>query len=318
MPFNPYIAQGVRPIGSGLIDVQGAVNRNALANREMANREADMGLAQRQYEDQQARLGQQDQAAAQASEAERANAILDNVIKYVNQNPKAIPQVVRDLARRGLVTGVPEDITLEQINAWAASRGAEVPQAAVPFEQSDKFKELTLRGQQDTALERLRQQGQAEADARKAPAAGAVPQEGERVAANYFGRMQEAEGKLGQYQPTFKDYAAATMAMSGGAFLSPLANTAVSGEGQKYYQAAADWVRAKLRKESGAVIAPSEMAQEIKTYFPMPGDKPETITQKAEARKQALAGMEQMGGRVVTPGAVKHIKVNAQGEVIGN
>ena len=76
----------------------------------------------------------------------------------------------------------------------------------------------------------------------------------------------------------------------------------LSPKGQKYYQAAADWVRAKLRKESGATIPPDEMAQEIKTYFPIPGDYKETIRQKAAARKQAEAGMIGMAGRAI-PGS---------------
>jgi hypothetical protein len=51
-------------------------------------------------------------------------------------------------------------------------------------------------------------------------------------------------------------------------------------------------VRAKLRKESGAVIGPEEMAAEIQTYFPMPGEGQETIAQKAEARRRAERQMQ--------------------------
>jgi len=61
---------------------------------------------------------------------------------------------------------------------------------------------------------------------------------------------------------------------------------------QRVMQAQEAWVRAKLRKESGAVIGADEMANEIKTFFPQYGDKPETIRQKALLRKQAEAGFE--------------------------
>lgn len=131
------------------------------------------------------------------------------------------------------------------------------------------------------------------------PREGALPTEGERTAGNYFGRMQAAEALLGQYTPSMTDYVAAQNVMAGGAVRSAAANAVLSPEGQKYYQAAADWVRAKLRKESGAVISPQEMAQEIKTYFPVPGDSPATISQKRQARMQAMTGMQQMGGRAV-------------------
>jgi hypothetical protein len=130
------------------------------------------------------------------------------------------------------------------------------------------------------------------------------PTEGERTAANYHGRMQEAEKLIGDFKPTTGDYIAALNMMEGGPIRSGAANVMMSQEGQKFYQAAADWVRAKLRKESGAVISPEEMAQEIKTYFPMPGDSDAVIRQKKRARDQATKGMREMGGRaVVSPGA---------------
>jgi hypothetical protein len=125
------------------------------------------------------------------------------------------------------------------------------------------------------------------------------PQEGERTSANYYGRMEAAEGLLGDYVPSTMDYIAADRMMKGGPISGSLANAALSSKGQQYYQAAADWVRAKLRKESGAVISPEEMAQEIKTYFPLPSDSKETIAQKKRARQQAMGGMKEMGGRAV-------------------
>ena len=54
---------------------------------------------------------------------------------------------------------------------------------------------------------------------------------------------------------------------------------------QQYRQAQENWVRANLRLESGAVIGPKEMEDEITTYFPQPSDKQETVEQKARARR---------------------------------
>lgn len=123
------------------------------------------------------------------------------------------------------------------------------------------------------------------------------PTEGERVAGNYYGRMKEAETLLEGYTPSTIDYMAARKVMNGGPVTGSLANSMLSPKAQSFYQAASDWVRAKLRKESGAVIAPEEMEQEIKTYFPMPGDSKEVIEQKKKARDQATTGMRNMGGR---------------------
>lgn len=132
------------------------------------------------------------------------------------------------------------------------------------------------------------------------------PTEGNLQSANYLGRMQAAESLLGDYVPTFTDYAAANRIYGtegAGIASTAVANSLMSKEGQQYYQAAADWVRAKLRKESGAVIAPSEMAQEIRTYFPVPGDDKDTIAQKTAARAQAEAGMRSMAGVAAPPDA---------------
>jgi hypothetical protein len=121
--------------------------------------------------------------------------------------------------------------------------------------------------------------------------------EGERVASNYAGRMEAAESLFGDYAPSATEYMAARAVLQNGPVVASIANRTLSAESQQYYQAAADWVRAKLRKESGAVISPEEMEQEIKTYFPLPNDKPETRAQKKKARLQAFAGMQQMSGR---------------------
>jgi hypothetical protein len=43
------------------------------------------------------------------------------------------------------------------------------------------------------------------------------------------------------------------------------------------------------------------MADEIRTYFPMPGDSPEVIAQKAQARQIAIGGMRDMAGATVPP-----------------
>jgi hypothetical protein len=74
-----------------------------------------------------------------------------------------------------------------------------------------------------------------------------------------------------------------------------------SPETQKYEQAAQDWVRAKLRKESGAVIGEQEARNEYATYFPMVGDTPEKIAQKAEARRVATLAMKKAAGPAYEP-----------------
>ena len=128
------------------------------------------------------------------------------------------------------------------------------------------------------------------------PGANKAPSDVERMAAAYLQRMTEAEKLLGQYQPSTKDYAGFERVLNGGAFSSAFGNALMSDQGQSYFQAAADWVRAKLRKESGAAIGVQEMMQEIRTYFPMPGDSAAVIAQKAQARQTAMQGMGTAAG----------------------
>lgn len=70
---------------------------------------------------------------------------------------------------------------------------------------------------------------------------------------------------------------------------------------QRYRQAQENWVRANLRKESGAVIGAEEMTKEIENYFPRPGDTPAVIEQKRKSREAATQAMITAAG----PGAKK-------------
>lgn len=192
---------------------------------------------------------------------------------------------------RGALAARQEKMAREQATQEAADR-----QTRFGLERSAQA--LTERGQNldyESSMARLLAD-QAKANAPKPPTDA---QAGARA---YLGRMQAAEGLLGGYSPTTKDFVAASSIYGGGgALTSALASNVMSEEGQKYYQAAADWVRAKLRKESGAAIGKEEMAQEIRTYFPMPGESQAQIEQKAAARKQAEAEMATMGGMEAPP-----------------
>jgi hypothetical protein len=127
----------------------------------------------------------------------------------------------------------------------------------------------------------------------------------ERMASGYASRMQAAEKRMapieqkgGDAKPGIRE----TMLMAAGQ--ETLANALPSllggrsSERQSYRQAQEDWVRAKLRKESGAVIADAEMDREIRMYFPQIGDGPKQIADKAASRKIAVDGMRTSAGSV--------------------
>lgn len=103
-------------------------------------------------------------------------------------------------------------------------------------------------------------------------------------------RMADAENNLSGIDSVLADGKQAALgSLPGGNYI-------VSDEYQLAQQAARDWVTANLRKESGAAIPPEEMEQEIKKYFPQPGDSASVIEQKRQSRANAYKGMKKSAG----------------------
>lgn len=132
--------------------------------------------------------------------------------------------------------------------------------------------------------------------------AGGKPTEGETNAAGFAQRMELAQSIFERLpagsQPGMGTRVAEAVPFVGGALARGVVQSA---DTQMYDQAAQDWIRAKLRKESGAAIGVDEARQEYATYFPMVGDTPEKIAQKAEARRVVTEGMKKSAGKSYTP-----------------
>jgi hypothetical protein len=130
---------------------------------------------------------------------------------------------------------------------------------------------------------------------------GSKPTEGETNAAGFAQRMELAQSIIGSL-PAGSQPGAGTRTLEAIPFVGGA--IARSGQGvqtQQYDQAAQDWIRAKLRKESGAAIGVDEARQEYATYFPMVGDTAEKIAQKAEARRVVTLGMQKSAGKAYEP-----------------
>lgn len=98
--------------------------------------------------------------------------------------------------------------------------------------------------------------------------------------------LKDSQGKDIGYEYSAKELIADYTPIFGG-----FVNRMGQDDSQSYRQAQEDWVRAKLRRESGAAIGKDEMAQEIDLYFPKYGDSKETIRQKRIARAQATRNL---------------------------
>ena len=154
-------------------------------------------------------------------------------------------------------------------------------------------------------------------------ASGKGPTEGERISSGYANRMIASEKimegltdpKLTKQPITGKPGVVESMAATVPLVGQLGSNVARSAQRQKYRQAQEDWVRAKLRKESGAVIADDEMDREIRVYFPQLADSPAVIQQKKNSRKVAQDAMIQAAGRGLSgPGnAPTVLKFDASG-----
>jgi hypothetical protein len=122
--------------------------------------------------------------------------------------------------------------------------------------------------------------------------------EGQKLAAGFADRMVSAEAIIKQLPPQALPTEFTSLAGGVPVFGGYLQRKAMTPEQQKYKQAADNWIRANLRKESGAVIGADEMQAEYETYFPQPGDSPEVIEQKAEARETTTNAMIKNAGPV--------------------
>ena len=127
------------------------------------------------------------------------------------------------------------------------------------------------------------------------------PTEGEANAAGFASQMENSEAILKKLPAGSQPGAGSGIAGSV-PFIGDVTKRLVQPEAtQQYEQAAQAWIRAKLRKESGAAIGVDEMAQEYRTYFPQINDTPANIKQKAEARRIATEAMKKSAGRSYTP-----------------
>lgn len=133
---------------------------------------------------------------------------------------------------------------------------------------------------------------------------GGKTTEGERNAAGFYQRMVNATKELNDltnagYNPNnLRDRVGAgvdNIPLLGGA-LAPLGRAGTTSQGQQYQQAAMNWIRANLRKESGAAIGVKEADDEYKNYFPVLGDSPEVIAQKARNRAVVEQAMRSAAG----------------------
>jgi hypothetical protein len=143
-----------------------------------------------------------------------------------------------------------------------------------------------------------------------------TPSGEESNAAGFLVRMKDATKLLdtfeGQGKPNMGTAVAGSIPLIGGV----IERTAQTKEQQQYKNAALAWIRAKLRKESGAAIGKAEAEQEYQNYFPVVGDTKEVIAQKRSLRQSAMDEMRISSGKAAVKVDEARPKIppkNAQG-----
>jgi hypothetical protein len=132
-------------------------------------------------------------------------------------------------------------------------------------------------------------------------AAGSKPTESEQNAAGFAQRMERVTAIIDALPVAAAPGMGSAIAGSI-PFVGGVAQRGVQSEQtQQFQQAANDWIRAKLRKESGAAIGKDEMESEYRTYFPQVNDGPAVIAQKAAARRVATQAMKTAAGKSYVP-----------------
>jgi hypothetical protein len=142
-------------------------------------------------------------------------------------------------------------------------------------------------------------------------AEGKKPAEGERLSAGFAQRMEFSEEKIKELEDKYAKgeisvpYPTVGMSVAGSLpFVGNYARSKTSTDEQALYrQAQENWVRANLRKESGAAIGADEMDREIQTYFPTAGElsNPQIIAQKSQARQVTMDAMRKNAGVAYEP-----------------
>lgn len=128
------------------------------------------------------------------------------------------------------------------------------------------------------------------------------PSEGQAKAVMFGARMDAADQELrqladrGVLRGGLPNRTAEAVPVIGGALRMGTNYIMTKPLEQRAEQAERDFINAVLRRESGAVISPSEFANARLQYFPQPGDSPEVVERKAANRRIAIEGMRAEAG----------------------
>lgn len=306
--FNPALGNQVQPsnpAGQGMSD-NSALSQLGIPMADNINSRSSENLGLPNPTDIQAMAQQLLQARTQGAPV--APVTRETLAPMAAPPTEIMQQPVTQTAAQPAATA-PRITTPEE---WAARPENQPMVALGPVEAAKGYSEFVKR-EQENAASMAGEQRRLE---------NTAPTESQGKAAGFVNRMIEVETKLQQLGSTAQGgrtgaagiaeqtLSALPLGAFGDRLGAGLVKLASTPEEQVYLKNAEDWIRAKLRKESGAVIGAEEAAAEYASYFPMPGDAPETIADKAVRRQLAIESMMLESGRVNIPAAERAISTS--------
>ena len=118
-----------------------------------------------------------------------------------------------------------------------------------------------------------------------------APTVAQQTVAEYAARLEQAEPTINKLQDTIKNMNFAKFETQ-----VKLPATFQSAEIQQYMQAARNFINAKLRRESGAVISNTEFTEARQQYLPQPGDTAANLALKKANRDLVFASLKKAAG----------------------
>lgn len=118
-----------------------------------------------------------------------------------------------------------------------------------------------------------------------------APTVAQQTVSTYAARVEQANPTIAQFQDTIKNMNPVTFEAQ-----KKLPSYFQTKEYQQFDQAARNFINATLRRESGAVISPSEFDNAYKQYLPRSGDTDATLAQKKTNRDIIYSSFKKAAG----------------------
>lgn len=184
------------------------------------------------------------------------------------------------------------------VNPLGGQVGSQMGTAIQKTETPDSIasRQVTMRGQNMTDARQRDALAQSQSHFEQTQGKEKPLTEAQGKATLYLGMMRDGEKAIAAsgFNPASPVSQVDLQAARGDIPFTPkaLQNLGASKEAQVYAQGAFQWSEAMLRQLTGANAPEPEVWRNAKTYFPMPGDSPEVIKRKNEARAQIQRHIE--------------------------